>query len=409
MKKIIVILLILLISSFFIFAEEGDFKDKFKEDYKSAPEAYSVMSDKFKPVNTVMLGMGNSGLALKNNNFALFYNPSSLADKNFSLNVPSVGVTVYHFYDFIKKDSNGESLIDKITKSGEEMDTGELASQILDMVGSQFSALAEVDASVGLSLPFGFGLGVYINDGIYTYSGSVIDRLNASIAVGYGHKINFTDDLNLDLGVSLKYNALMFNQRIKATTLTQAKDGIENIELTLLCGSALPIDFGATLNWKGLSGTLVVSNINSNYKMSIIQQKGVSSIPELSGLKYDDFKLEGKPVIDLGFGYELDSAISLRAALDVVDLTALFNDFNDKDLSKTRLILKHVNAGVEVGLVDTIILRAGLQSGRLNFGASLDLFALRIDCAYFWQEMGKAAGQKGLNGLSIRFNLGYDR
>ena len=412
MKKILTILLILLVASFFVFAEETskDYKDEFMDDYKSDPEAYSIMSEKFQPVNAVMLGMGNSGLSLENNKYALFNNPSSIGENKFSLNLPSVGLTVYHLYDFaIKKDENGESFIDRISKSGDEMDGGKLVSDVLDIVGSQFSALAEVDASVGLTLPFGVGFGVYVNDGVYTYAGSVLDRLNASFAIGYGHKVNFSDDLSLSLGLSFKYNILLFNQRIKATKLTEADDGIENMELTVLVGKAIPIDIGATIKWKGLSSALVISNINSDYEMSIIQQKGFSSIPETSTLKYDDFNLKGRVVANLGFGYELDGAISLRAALDVVDLTGLFDKLGDEDLSKTRVVLKHINTGVEVGLFDTLLLRAGLQSGYLSFGASLDLFALRMDMAYFFKELGDASGQKKLNGFTVRFNLGYDR
>ena len=403
MKKIITILLMVLVVCGLIFAE-STYKEDFLADYNGTPNAYSVMANKFSPTSPIMLGMGNSGLALSNNSLGIFVNPASLGEGKFKLSIPSVGVTLYHAYDMLVKDENGKSFIDKVT--GEKQDTSELITSVLDLVGSQFTQIAEVDTNFTLIFPFGLGLGVYVNDCVYTYSGSVIDRANVSIALGYGHKLSF-GDIDLSLGATAKLNGLAFNKRIKAADLSSGN--MDEIQYSLACGYALPFDIGATVKWKGLSGSLVVSNINGDYSMDIASGKGFNSAPNTSDLKYNYFTVKSKANVSAGFGYEMDGNISLRAALDFVDLLDLGDSFKDQSVNNFRAILMHMNTGVEVGIFDTLMLRAGLQSGYVSFGASLDLFAFRIDCAYFWKEMGKAAGQKGLNGLSIRFNLGYDR
>lgn len=404
MKKVITILLIMLVACGFVFADGTTYKDEFLADYNSTPNAYSAMGNKFIPTSPVMLGMGNSGLALSNNSLGIFVNPASLGEGKFKLSIPSVGFTLYHAYDMLVKDENGKNFIDKVT--GENLDTSELITSVLDLVGSQFTQIAEVDSNFALTLPFGLGFGVYVNDGVYTYSGSVIDRANVSIALGFGHKLSF-GDIDLSLGASAKVNGLAFNKRIKAADLTSGN--MNEIEYSLACGYAFPFDIGATVKWKGLSGSLVVSNLNGDYKMDIASGKGFNSVPETKDLKYDVFTVTSRPNVSAGFGYEMDGNISLRAALDFVDLLDLGDSFKDQSVNNFRAILMHMNTGVEVGVFDTLMLRAGLQSGYVSFGASLDLYAFRLDCAYFWKEMGKAAGQKGLNGLSIRFNLGYDR
>ena len=71
--------------------------------------------------------------------------------------------------------------------------------------------------------------------------------------------------------------------------------------------------------------------------------------------------------------------------------------------------MSHIKAGAELRLLSFLDVRGGFNQGYWSVGAGLDLAIVKIDVAYFWQEFGKKVGDYGLDGLSIRVNVGYDR
>ena len=403
MKKIFSILLVLILCSAFLFAEA---KEDFLKDYSNNPNAYTNIGKKFKPTNAVFMGMGGAGVALLDGESAIFYNPASLSEGRFKLSVPSVGVTLYHPSAFLEKDSSGKSLVDKI-KDGENV--GNLVTPILTAIGTSFAPLLKVDAAVSLSLPLGLGVGVYTSDTIYTYSGTIINEIDASVALGYAYKFRL-GSFNISTGASARFNALAFNRRIDGTEIASAISKKDyNMDLVVASGWAPLVDLGVTAEWKGLSMAVVLSDINlTGYKLQI-DETTLSNITKsvLTFDKNEDLKIKGTPDLTFGFGYTLDTSIfSLRAALDLTDCIPLLN--GDVKFNK-RTLLKRVNAGLELGLFDTVMVRGGLNSGYYTVGASFDLFVFRVDAAYYWIEMGESAGERGLDGLTIRFNLGYNR
>ena len=54
-------------------------------------------------------------------------------------------------------------------------------------------------------------------------------------------------------------------------------------------------------------------------------------------------------------------------------------------------------------------MRGGLSQGYWTLGVGIDLWAIKMDIAYFSQEFGDRVGDNGLDGLTIRFNIGFDR
>ncbi len=405
MKKILTVLLIALICFSSLYAEEAaaatvtDYKADFKSDYDKTPAAYSYAGIRFVPTNARMAAMGGAGLSLVKAENGLFVNPASLAEGAFKLSLPSVSVTLYHVYDILNN-----KLLDKVKEDNKDA----LVTAILDTVGTETAPLFSADASTSLVLPFGLGLGVYARDTVYTSSGTVIDYVETSAALGYAYGFNF-GEFRLSAGVTGKMNVIAFNQRLKLAQVVKSED-LKKMSLNIAVGASLPvIDLGLTAEWKGLSASVVLSNLFAKYKMGIVNTS-IENAAETakSKIAYDDFTIETKPSLDAGFGYEFDSSIfGFAVAADMKDLLGMFNEL--KDGEKGRVIMKHLSAGVEVGLIDMLMLRGGFSSGYFTLGAAVDFFALRIEAAYYWNEYGKAAGQKGLDGLTIRFNLGYER
>lgn len=406
MKKLLTVLLIALMCFSALSAEEAaaaDYKKVFKDEYSSSSAAYLKAGSRFVPTNARMAGMGGAGLSLVDAEYGLFVNPASLAEGKLRISLPSVSVTLYHAYDALRKDSDGKNLFDKING-----DKDALVAAVLKVVGTELAPLLSTDVSTSLVLPFGLGIGFYGRDTVYTYSGTAINEVDASLALGYAYGLNL-GDFRVSAGVTAKMNVLAFNQRLKVATVIKSED-IKEMSMNLAIGYSLPvIDFGVTGEWKGISASLVVSNLFTKYRMGIVNTSlnGLAETAK-SDITYNDFTIESKPCVDFGLGYEFESSfVDFAVALDMTDLVGMFSSFSEGE--KGRVLLRHLNTGVEVSLIDTFALRAGMSSGYFTVGTAIDLFALRIEAAYYWNEMGTSAGERGLDGLTIRFNLGYER
>ncbi len=415
MKRLLTILMVLVLCSFALFAAEEK-KDYFNDLY---PDAYTGIGKGFRPNNAQLLGMGNAGVALMDSENALFYNPASLAEGKFKLSVPSVDVTLYHAYDMMKKNADGTSFIDQAKAAIEDNSKmPSLATSLIDIVGTQFAPLMKLDTAVSVVLPLGLGIGIYASDTAYTYDYSVIDEVDAVVAAGYGYKLDLGAS-QLSVGLNAKFSVVAFNKRIGTTELLAAmgsgnnSDGssgsLDSMEVTLASGWAPLFDIGATYEMGPFSVALVCSDINfGGYNMEVKS----TTVGEIKNIKdvtaSSNFKIKSAPNLTLGGAYKYESDIvDVKVAMDMRDIIGLF-DKESGDFS-FRKISKHIGLGTEVGLIDTFYFRLGMNSGYWTVGTSVDIFALRIDAAYFWQEMGSGSGQSGLDGLTIRFNLGFER
>ncbi len=406
MKKIIAFLLVFaLVFPVFADISKAD-KEDFIKEYNDGKDIYSLITDGFTPVNARMMGMGGAGLALSRIENGIFFNPSTLSSRRFSLSLPSVSATLYHPYAILQN-----RIFDKV-KNGDKI--GDIISAAVDVVGSSLAPMARIDVSTGMTLPSGFGLGFYVSDTVNTYSGTLIDELDVSAILGYGQKFSI-GDLDISAGVSARYNALVFNKRIKAADIKKAEN-MNDIAITYAAGwnrDFIPaLDAAVTARYNGLGLSFIASDLLASYDMTINRSKvsefGLDNARDI--LRDGDFTLNPGNAYSLAFAYEKKlGGIGMAFALDLVDIGDMFSDFSSSSYSKGRIVLAHTRCGLELGLLNTLVVRGGLNGGYWTVGASFDLFVMRVDCAYYWKEMEAASGQRGLDGLTIRFNLGYDR
>lgn len=408
MKKIFFTLFITLLALTSVFADANT--DAFKNDIINS-KIYSGITERksHMPNNAALLGMGGAGIAIMDSENAFFANPAALGEGKFRLSVPSAGMTVYHMYDLIKKDAAGKSALDKIL--AEDSDTATKVSTVLDVVGTQFAPLAKVDTTTSIIFPFGLGFGVYASDTAYTYSGSVIDELDVTALVGYGHNFNIGKS-KLSFGVTGKFSAVAFTQRVKSADIIGMTEG-SSLNIAVASGWAPLLDAGLNFSIHGFNVAVVCSDINlaGGYIFNIdtvdIQNIGTDYEKFTSFERNGDIVINNDPNLKFGIGYELDTSLfDFKIACDVRDILPLIKD---SDSFTARKLLKHISAGAELGLLDMFIVRGGLNSGYYTVGASFDIWLLRIDAAYFWEELGTAAGQRGLDGFTIRFNIGWER
>ncbi len=374
--------------------------------------AYTRVKAYEAPISTRMAGMGNAGLSSATGFDALNYNPAALADGDFTLTVPFINVTMYNDAALL---SSG--IFEELGSMGEEGGAADLVTIGEDFIQSlgTYNKIASVEAGLGFTVN-GFGFNFYIQDYIHTYNGgggnlasiSFINELNASIAAGYGYRFTFPYGYSLDVGGALRFSYVAVTEAIGAAAIANAGTSGFNalLESTpMYYGWGLPIDLAVRGNFPmGFSATIALRNINGLYYME--GDKSLSGWKDGMFAFGSDFVYYTPLSLDVGASWTYDDIWWFRPtiALDFVDLIGL----GDEDVLNFRSFIKHVNLGVELAFLEEhLSLRAGLSQGYLSFGLGIDLWAFKIDAAYYWREYGIMAGSKAVDAFSIRMTFGW--
>ncbi len=409
MKKLLICFLIALCSVSSLFAED----DKIAIINPAENAMYSALLKPYSPTSPRRLAMGNAGLAVANGSDSLYYNPAGLAEKRLVIALPSVAFTVYHPYGLLK---NG--VVDDL-KSFDANDSEKLTQLVFDLkkaLGNNYTKVMDMDASTGFTAG-GFGLMINVKDTVHSYritssDGGIFDQLNASITIGYGHRINIATKFSIDIGAAVKFNYLAFSKGIALTDVLdkdKLNDPMNKIVKTLpvMAGFSVPFDIGVNFNLPlNFKLGVVAKNINGKmYMNSFENYESALKNPLGSSSNSNKFEYNTDFSLDAGFAWSWkNSFFAPTIAVDVVDTIGLFkNSFN------MRNFIYHLNAGAEFRVLSFLDLRGGFNQGYWTLGAGLDLWAIKMDVAYFWEELGSTAGANSTDGLSIKFNIGLDR
>lgn len=385
---------------------------------------YDGLLNAYMPTNVKALGMGGAQLAVGGRSDSFFVNPANLGAKKFQLSLPSAAVTIYHPYDMLKvNESTGTSFVDDIINSMNGGDMSQMAgsaTNFIESFQSGYGKLAALDASVGFTAG-GFGLGVQVKDTIHTYGGSTggldtkfFDELNAAATLGLGFRINLGSSFSIDIGGAVRFSYLAYSAGIGADTVLDFINGETDPssyfmeKLPLAAGFAVPFDLGINLNLPaGFKISTVARNLNGTYRMKVFDNvNSFTSGWNGSITGKSDFKIDVPWQLDAGLAWKWENGFfSPTLAVDVVDIVGLAQE----DPFDGRAFMKHLKAGAEIRLLSVLDVRGGLNQGYWSVGAGLDLFLLKVDLAYYWLEFGETVGDYGLDGFSIRFNIGYDR
>ncbi len=385
----------------------------------------------FKPISARMEAMGGAGLATSRNSDAFFYNPANLAGGKFSLNLPSVSVTLFNPKKIIDT-----GVIQKLME-GKEFDP---TADILPILGT-FNRKGDIlttDVATSFTVG-GFGLGLNVQQQLHNVDTSLdanlFVELNVALSVGLGVRIPLlSDKISLDVGAVARPTYKVYTAGIGVETITNialddddADDPFDAImkEVALAAGSALPFDVGVNLNLPfGFRVSAVARDLNGKFEMEKYEHSGdyINEMMDLFGgdkntykdgdpsYKPTKFEVEVPWSLDFGVGWvgsfgRLDKFIRPTFSFDFVDVNNLAKALE----TDKNAYWNHLRAGVELRLLSTIDLRAGMNRGALSVGVGLDLFAMRVDAAYYWREMGVSIGDRSVDAFTIRFNLGYDR
>ncbi len=421
-RKVSCVLMLVAVIAAPLFATEST--DPVGPGVGSSSVAYDSLGVVFSPISVRSMGMGGAGIAVAGTSDSFFLNPAALANRKFQLSLPSIGVTVYNPQQILE-----QGIIEDI-KADKEEDAAQKFLGILSRKG--FNEALTSDVAFSLSAG-GFGLGIQAQEKIHSYSPDgkttstkLIAEANAVATLGYGLRIHIIEDsLSIDLGVAARFNYRAYNQAVTADDFIGLVAGTEDTddllnETPLMAGWAVPIDAGVNVNLPlGFTISTVVRNLNGKYHMTAYP--GISNwAKEVLGVKLTSDGSQGAGTnsefeftipwsLDAGFGWapsfgSFDKILRPTVAVDVVDLVDLFGE----EVTTERL-LTHLKAGAEVKLFSMLDVRAGLNQGYITIGAGVDLFVIRLEAAYYRQEFGVQLGDKPVDALTIRANIGFDR
>lgn len=395
-KKIVLILLVVSLSVSSLFA----FNVKDDPTYQQALGAFFPSSPRSK-------AMGGVGIISVRKDDVFYLNPAVLADRQVSVSLPYITLGLYHPAALL---SSG--IFDSLT--GFEMDS--MINAVLPLLSAGQGKIFDIGAGVQVTAG-GFGLSVDIKDSLLTYApenttggvnSSIVDQLNAAITIGYGGRIGFGKSFSMDMGASVAFNYLVFNQAIDGERLLSiVKDGdffgsLESIPI--MAGFSVPITLGINFNLPlGFAIGTVLRNVNGFYYMK--ESSGLSDLPFGKGTMnsvYSDLTW------DIGVGWTFDKfgkLFSPSIEVDLVDVASLFYEDYGGDLG--RALLKRLKVGVELQTLYILDFWGGLNGGYWSFGLGIDFYAIRIDMAYYWEEFGSVSGEKGLDTFLVKINIGW--
>ncbi|MFA6821048.1 MAG: hypothetical protein WCR26_02460 [Sphaerochaetaceae bacterium] len=421
-KRGLLIVLIILIIGSSLFAYTG-FPNFFYPDVS------------FRPTSARIEAMGGTGVATATGNDALYYNPANLASRKFSLNLPSVSVTLF----------NPKAIIDEgIIESIMEMDGDDTSSMLgivkdyFDIVRAGKGEVLTTDIALGFTAG-GFGLGINVQEQLHTHSSDgsftsdkLMAEVNVGLSLGYGYRIKVVPNiLSIDVGASVRFAYKAYTNRIGASELMglfgdEDADIMDLIltEIPLAAGWAIPIDIGVNFNLPvGFRVSAVARDINGKYTMKeypgmglwLNEMTGFIGVEDIyEGTADPDLIDEFAPVVpwklDLGVAWapsfgKVDKFVKPTIAVDLVDTITMFEKVGDNP----DAFWNYFRAGAEVRLLSVLDVRAGFNQGYFSVGVGLDLFAIKLDASYYWREFGKEIGDKPVDALTVRVNLGFDR
>ena len=405
MKRLIALLLIVFVSLTVLLSADPAVVDPVSP---SSNSAYSKLLLPVAPVNTRMMGMGGAGLALAKAGDSFFVNPAALASRDFSLTVGSPVITFYNPVELLESD---------ITDAIEDDDKDAIVDAATDFLNSlgQYNKVAAVDASLSFTAA-GFGFGIFVDDVIHTsgngLSANVINQAVINIAMGYGHSFELPLDFSIDIGAMIHFSYMAYNKSIGAGRIIDElkKDNPDFLNLLtgtpMMAGFAFPIDLGVNVGMPlGFDFSVVARNLNGKYYMTAFEDIDDMGSSPFGGGSRKDFSFTTDWSLDAGLGWHVDTwYLSPGIAVDFVDIVGFA-----EDEATWKGLLDHLKIGAELRVLSFLELRGGLNQGYWTLGASVDLYAVRMDVSYFWQNYGTVPGGHGIDGFSVRFNIGFDR
>lgn len=347
----------------------------------------SVFSREYPRIMTSVraMGMGNAFYGVSDDKYAAFYNPAGLAMNKSHWSLDLIPITMGLNSNLI---DNGAKMLDVFSGG---MNASSISKTLNGMMGqynninpvSVFPAFTYKNWSVGIFFNSNVNLLTY-NPSMPTVAAKV--HADAGAVVTYAH--SFLSDKSLHVGVSLiglyrmaYTNSYSSVQLVNIDTKSLLKDVLKN------------------------QGWGIYGSVGLIYELPWLRKE----LNPRVGLSFNEF---GYSSFD--FGDKINPTLNLSLAIspswDFISSNIVL-DFNDLLFmaGSDDSFGKRVNIGAEIGFWNRIFLRTGLHQGYWTAGAGVNIWALRINYAYYTEELGAYAGQFADTRHVLEIVLGWDQ
>ncbi len=349
------------------------------------------------------MAQGGSYVAVAEGYHSIFTNPAGFAEGDPSLTMPSLNLWVHadplrYIGHFLGGNHNTDYLLVEAADGG----FGIGAATGLAYVGN------------------GLGLGLVMQVDSFIYgpqaTGLAGDtHATLSLVGGYAISLNVLG-VDLSIGAALRPFARMHTPLSSdaAYELLTAFGGEKNIFSALngkatLHGVGLGIDLGLIAKMGSFRVGVSLRDLGNTpiiYKTSsfetVMSHLGANLVfPEgnaVSGNYLIPMTINAGLAFSPVWGSS-DSALDLVVHTEIRDLVALFEGEGD--------ILTHLHVGAEMGLLDSVVLRGGLNQGYVTFGLGLTFKFVELDLAYFTRELGDSYGETPSSGFAVEVALRF--
>lgn len=328
------------------------------------------------------LGMGGAYIAVGGDSEAIFYNPATLTDMGFKLNLIN---------PLVEADKNAMDIAtdaqDAMNKSTEIDRTNALIDVISKNMGKPLHVRAALFPSVSVS---NFTIGVLAQGGA---DARLHNPLSSSGAVEvqsgyeYGPVAGFSVGLpvtGLRLGLAGKYlSRTSVNESFTINQLAAKNFEMKDYQFT---NSDFSLDAGLLYDLPILP---------------VIAPKVGVSVLNITDL---DFKEGGKIPQTVNVGASITAKVPILAE---VIIAADYEDIG-KAYEQDKSNWKRIHIGAEAAFLKRhLLLRGGLNQGYPTYGAEIDLWIIKAGYTFYSEEMGAYAGQDKDERHLVQVSLGW--
>ena len=341
----------------------------------------TALADEFQRIyrSPYFLGRGDTGVAVADDEEAIFYNPAGLAQgkgifKGVVLGSPGFEIS-----------SDTRSLISDVTGSQQD---GDLIKTLTQHIGdnqhigfSNFSGVLLRRAALGFVTSNETNVLVYKDP-----DQGGLEAVNANLFSTSG--VTFT------LADSFYGGSMMLGATIAYYTRAQAKLDVGLLEAQNLgntddlfgYGITSPVTIGAMFDLTGKGDKSLGITVHNLGDASVAENGGSGKVDNL------------KQRIDIGYASSTNSkAATARVLVDYVDATGVY----------TTNFYKKLHVGGEIKLGQRLGATAGLNQGGPCAGLFTDLWIFRVDGGYYTEELGDKPGLRSDMRYFLRIKAGF--
>ncbi len=355
-------------------------------------------TDIHKPAD--IMGRGGASVAITGGWNSMFYNPALLGTRDYkAFSILQAGVTanwdLYEFYQIYNT-------------LGPSTDTSALTP-------AQWQTLVNLKAHVALGGPLalgyvGNGLGIMLYDDFDTsmvfHQSAGLPYVDFATIVDIGFKAGYGFELPFPLFLG-KFGrfyggfTVTYLNRVKyedpRMSIAEAFDlgmNIGNFSQGLYMGQNISSDLGFLVKLQYINIGVTVKNwLSTGFKWSEYDAN-FQKITGGASISNSYFK----PSLDLGMSFNLG-----KRAKSLMELTLSADVINALDFSENYFL--KLRMGAEMRLLRILVARAGFYKGYPTLGLSLDLPLIKVNAAYYTEELGALPGSLPEQNLTLEIGL----